>query len=50
LNVTPATANVFIRDFVRLGILKETTGGKRNRMFTFHEYLSLFVEQLSDIE
>jgi Fic family protein len=44
LNVTPATANVFIRDFVKLGILKETTGGKRNRMFTFQEYLSLFVD------
>jgi Fic family protein len=44
LNVTPATANVFIRDFVKLGVLKETTGGKRNRMFTFHEYLTLFVD------
>lgn len=44
LKVTPATANVFIRDFVKLGILRETTGGKRNRMFTFHEYLSLFAD------
>ena len=44
LKVTPATANVFIRDFVKLGILKETTGGRRNRIFTFHEYLDLFAE------
>src|SRR5450759_295775 len=44
LNVTTATANAFIRDFVKLGILKETTGGKRNRMFTFQEYMNLFVD------
>ncbi len=42
LDVTPATANGFIHDFVKLGILRETTGGKRNRIFTFHEYLGLF--------
>ncbi len=42
LDVTPATANALIHDFVKLGILRETTGGKRNRVFTFHEYLSLF--------
>jgi Fic family protein len=44
LDVTPATANVFIKDFVTLGILREMTGGKRNRVFTFHEYLSLFTD------
>jgi Fic family protein len=44
LHVTPATANVFVHDFVKLGILRETTGGKRNRVFTFHEYLDLFAE------
>jgi len=42
LDVTPATANAFIQDFVKLGILRETTGGKRNRIFTFHEYLDMF--------
>jgi Fic family protein len=42
LDVTPATANGFIQDFVKLGILRETTGGKRNRIFTFTEYLDLF--------
>jgi Fic family protein len=44
LAVTPATANAFIQDFVELGILRETTGGKRNRVFTFYEYLSLFAD------
>lgn len=44
LDVTPATANAFIKDFMKLGILRETTGGKRNRVFTFHEYLSLFAD------
>ncbi len=44
LGVTPATANAFIKDFVKLGILRETTGGKRNRVFTFREYLSLFAD------
>jgi len=44
LDVTPATANAFIQDFVKLGILRETTGGRRNRMFTFHEYLGLFAD------
>ncbi len=44
LDVTPATANAIIQDFVRLGILRETTGGRRNRIFSFHEYLRLFEE------
>jgi Fic family protein len=44
LKVTPATANGFVKDFVKLGILHETTGGRRNRVFTFHEYLSLFTD------
>lgn len=42
LGVTPATANAFIQDFVKLGILNETTGGRRNRVFKFQEYLDLF--------
>ena len=44
-DVTPATANAFIQDFVKFGILWETTGGRRNRMFIFHEYLGLFAEE-----
>jgi len=42
LSVTPKTANSLISDFGRLGILIEATGGKRNRVFIFDEYLSLF--------
>lgn len=42
LNVTPKTANTILADFVHLGILHETTGGKRNRHFIFEEYLKLF--------
>lgn len=29
-------------DFVRLKILKEMTGAKRNRLFVFEEYFTLF--------
>lgn len=42
LHVTKQTANTLIRDFNNLGILKEQTGYKRNRIFVFKEYLSLF--------
>jgi Fic family protein len=31
-----------IEDFTRLGILKERTGYKRNRIFTFEEYVDIF--------
>ncbi len=42
LGVTPITANGLIDDFINLGILREVTGGRRNRIYTFDEYLSLF--------
>lgn len=42
LNVTPATANSLIQDFINLGILKEITGGKRYRLYNFEDYLNLF--------
>lgn len=42
LEVTKQTANALIKDFHNLGILKEQTGYKRNRIFVFEEYLSLF--------
>ena len=44
LNIqTHQSANALVRDFVRLGILKEITGHKRNRLFCFKQYLRLFV-------
>lgn len=42
LGVSKQTANLLIKDFVNLGILKEITGLKRNRLFVFEEYLNLF--------
>lgn len=45
LKVTPATANSLIQDFIKLGILKEITGGKRYRLFSFEDYLNLFSQK-----
>ena len=42
LSLTPLTANKLIQDFIRLGILREISGGKRNRIYVFDEYLSKF--------
>lgn len=42
LDINITTANRLIADFVKLGILKEITGFKRNRIFVFEEYISLF--------
>lgn len=36
------TANELVNDFVEAGILKETTGQSRNRIFLFEDYLKLF--------
>ena len=38
----PNTAAALIDDFVKLGILKECTGQKRNRLFSFEDYVRLF--------
>lgn len=43
LQVTHQTSMSLIRDFMRLDILKETTGFKRNRRFLYQEYFDLFV-------
>ncbi len=37
------TAAALISDFVRLGILRELTGKRRNRQFIFDEYVNLFM-------
>ncbi len=42
LKVTKQTAHTLIHEFEKLGILKEQTGLKRNRIFIFEEYLNLF--------
>lgn len=42
LSVSTPTANALIRDFERLGILKEITGQQRGRAYAFDRYLRLF--------
>lgn len=42
LYTTPATANSAIKELVKIGILKETTGYSRNRMYEMTDYLQLF--------
>jgi Fic family protein len=42
LAITKPTANALIKDFYMLGILKEQTGFRRNRIFIFSDYLNLF--------
>jgi Fic family protein len=42
LGVTFVSANTLVKDFQKIGILKEITKNKRNRLFEFSEYLNLF--------
>jgi Fic family protein len=42
LGCTYATANKLVEQFARVGILREVTGARRNRLYRYTEYLSLF--------
>ncbi len=42
LGVSHRAARELIGELEKKGILRETTGFKRNKMYSFHEYLSLF--------
>lgn len=42
LDTTSNTATSLIGDMVRYGVLVESTGQRRNRLFVFREYLDLF--------
>lgn len=42
LGIHSSTANRLINGFIELGILNELTGYKRNRIFSFKEYIDLF--------
>jgi len=42
LKVSVATANNLIGEFVKLGLLKETSSRKRNRIFLYKPYVDLF--------
>lgn len=44
LQLSTETANSLIKDFVKLEILNEKTGYKRNRMFEFREYMDIFIK------
>jgi Fic family protein len=43
LRVSLPTANTLVAEFVRFGLLKETTGYARNRVFAFDAYIRLFL-------
>ncbi len=45
LKISKPTANAIVKDFIRLKILKEQTGFKRNRIFVFEDYLNLFTDK-----
>ena len=42
LNISRASANTLVKEMSNIGILKESTGFSRNRIFTLHQYLDLF--------
>jgi Fic family protein len=42
LDITYASASTLAKSFEEIGIFKEITGFKRNRLFSFAEYLDLF--------
>jgi Fic family protein len=44
LDTVPNTAGALVNDLVKHGILSEITGQRRNRLFIFHDYLSLFTQ------
>jgi len=49
LKINISTANRLIDDFVKLGVLNEITGFKRNRIFIFKEYIDLFQRKILSI-
>ena len=45
LGVTQPTANSLVNDLEQIGVLRETTGRRRDRRFLLDEYLQLFRER-----
>jgi len=43
LGLSHPTVNALLRDFIRLGLLREVTGAARNRLYVFETYLGLFL-------
>lgn len=44
LGLSHPTVNALLRDFARLGLLREVTGAARNRLYVFETYLELFTK------
>lgn len=44
LDISPQAANTLTERLTRLGLVDETTGNKRNRVFRYEPYVSLFLE------
>ncbi len=44
LAVSPQTARTLIEQFVKLNLLKEVTGRRRSRRFSYWQYLEYFSE------
>lgn len=42
LGLSQPTVNALLRDFMKLGLLREVTGAVRNRLYVFESYLELF--------
>jgi hypothetical protein len=42
LEITAMTANSLIRNFISLWILKEITWFKKNKLYSFEDYLNIF--------
>lgn len=42
LGISPSTANRLINEFIKLNILSELTGYKRNRKYMFTKYFNIF--------
>ena len=47
LDITHQSASSLIRSFEGMGILRESTGRKKDRLFMFSEYLGLFSSRIS---
>lgn len=47
LGITHQSASSLIRSFEEMGILREITGRKKDRLFVFSEYLGLFKSRIS---
>ena len=48
LGITHQSASSLIRSFEEMGILREITGRKKDWLFVFSEYLSLFTTRISE--